>query len=474
LIVTPRRTPWLFVLAACLAAAVIGVGWNGVRTALIVRRALPPPPRLATRPAELVRALAAATRESRSLFRPAAGLAQLARLYHANGFYPEALRCYRTLARIEPAEPRWPHLIATIESTYGRLAEAIPWERRAVHLAPTAAMARLRLGAMLLKSNQLAEAEAVYEALHRIAPDNAHALLGLARCRLRREDERRARDLLGQALAVQPDLAGAWALLSSLEEKAGHRESAEAARRRSETRVREMADPWAADLADYCYDAYQLSVAADVAQDPQRGCALLRRAIALAPSVGAYHHQIAKLLIERHEKDAAREELERAVELAPTDSEAWSTLITLLLETKDQRAGLEALARALRLCPDSGYLHFLNGNRLMSASRYDEAIREFETAKRLHPAEIRSYIQLSRIYVITAQFTKALAEARQAIAADPANITVLNLLARLSIMIDDRPAAETWVEKLRTQSSADPRELAQVVALFRQQYGRDP
>jgi hypothetical protein len=41
-------------------------------------------------------------------------------------------------------------------------------------------------------------------------------------------------------------------------------------------------------------------------------------------------------------------------------------------------------------------------------------------------------------------------------------------------MIDDRPAAETWVEKLRTQSSADPRELAQVVALFRQQYGRDP
>jgi tetratricopeptide (TPR) repeat protein len=470
----PNRKSWFVALVAVAALAAAWAGWRCGRTILLVRMALPAHLDLANKPAALVHELDSAVEASRRFIGPIDGLARFAQLCQANGYYDEALSGYRALARLQPSEPRWPHLIANIDATYGRIAEAIPLEQRVVQLAPNLAIARLRLADMLFKANRLPEAESEYQALLQIDPANAYALFGLARCRERAHDEPGARELLRRAVAVQPGFSSAWALLASMETARGNQDAAESARKRSEVRFHDMEDPWVDGLMDYCYDAYQLSVAADVSKDRNRARELLARAVAVAPEVSSYRRELAKILLARGEKTFAREQLEKAVALSPDDSESWSALITLFLEINDRRAGFEALAKALQFCPQSGYLHYLNGDRLMALSRLDEAEKEFQTAKRLQPAEVRAYVKLSVIYVMTGRVRDAMEEAKGAHAADPANPATLNMLARLSIMLDDPAAAADWIRKIRSSPQPNPEDLAQLIALFRQQFGRDP
>ncbi len=308
-----------------------------------------------------------------------------------------------------------------------------------------------------------------------IDPTNAYALFGLARCRERARDEAAARDLLRRAVTVQPGFSPAWALLASLETARGNPDAAAAARQHSEVRFRDMEDPWVDGLIDYCYDAYQLSVAADVSKDRDRARELLERAVAVAPGVSSYRRELAKVLLARGEKALAREQLEKAVAISPDDSESWSALIALLLEINDRRAGFEAPRQGPAILSASPAISI--SSTATGSWRFpgmDEAEKEFQIAKRLQPAEVRAYVQLSVLYVMTGRIAEAMAEAKGAHAADPANLGTLYMLARLSIMLDDSAAAADWIKKIHSLPQPNPEDLAQIVALFRQQFGRDP
>src|SRR6185369_15806842 len=91
------------------------------------------------------------------------GLIALSRLYHGNGYFAEALTCYGLLSQLDPAEPRWLHLRASILAGYGELEPAIKLWQRVTQLAPNYVAAHLRLCEALLKSNQAAAAAAEYE-----------------------------------------------------------------------------------------------------------------------------------------------------------------------------------------------------------------------------------------------------------------------------------------------------------------------
>ena len=127
------------------------------RRALVLQH-LPATPDLGSQPAVLGESLAEAETRARSWRRATDGLAELSRLYHANGLYPEALLCYAGLQQADPRNARWPHLQACIITNYGRMDEALPLREQAVALAPDYLPARLRLGDVLLKGNRTAEA----------------------------------------------------------------------------------------------------------------------------------------------------------------------------------------------------------------------------------------------------------------------------------------------------------------------------
>lgn len=80
-------------------------------------------------------------------------LAELSRLYHANGFLAATSRCYEGLLRVDPDNPRWMYRFASILAGYGQLHEALPLFRRMVALAPRNLPARLRLAEALLDLN---------------------------------------------------------------------------------------------------------------------------------------------------------------------------------------------------------------------------------------------------------------------------------------------------------------------------------
>ena len=216
------RRPTIFLVLTC--AALLGGGWYGwqlhARRAVVLRH-LPVSPRLDTRSAALGDSLAAAEARARSWRHATAGLVELSRLYHANGYYPEALLCYAGLAAVEPLNARWPHLQACIISDFGRGDEALPLREKAVALAPDYIPARLRLGDILLKGNRLTDAAKSYAAVLDHAPGDPYALLGLARCDLAANDWAKARERLQAALAKTPDNIGVLSLLVTVSEHLG-------------------------------------------------------------------------------------------------------------------------------------------------------------------------------------------------------------------------------------------------------------
>lgn len=163
-----------------------------------------------------------------------AALAEFAQLCHANGILESATLAYRALIPLQPTEPRWPHLLASILAGEGRLEEALPLLRRTTELAPDRVIAWLVLGDALLKSNRLDEATGAYSAALQREPKNVYALLGLARCDLQAERWTAARSRLQQAVAQQPGFASAQSLLSTVLERLGNSEGAAAARARSQ------------------------------------------------------------------------------------------------------------------------------------------------------------------------------------------------------------------------------------------------
>src|SRR5688572_18543757 len=73
---------------------------------------LPRPPDLAGRPAILGEKLAQSEARARARGTQREGIAELGRLYHANGFPAEAAACWQLLRANEPNEARWCYYLA--------------------------------------------------------------------------------------------------------------------------------------------------------------------------------------------------------------------------------------------------------------------------------------------------------------------------------------------------------------------------
>jgi len=466
------------VIAAVITAGLLAAGLHLHQRSERIAARLPAIPELARRPAELVDRIANADRAARSLFRPAPGLATLARLYQANGFADEAIACLELLLELEPSDPRWPHLLATLLAGYGRLDEARAHWQNTLRLAPDYLPARLRLGDAALKSNQLEESAASYRAVLAGDPHNPYALLGLARIDLARQEPEAARAHLEAAVSARPDLAGAWALLATVHDRAGETLAAKAARQRaSADRHREPPDAWVDALADDNYDPYQIAIAAEIAAEAGRLDEARRgfeRAVILDPANAISRRLLGKFHAERGESAAARAELERAVSLDPTNADGWLFLLQTCEALADRAASARALADGLRHCPSSSGLHHENGRRLAAQQRYPAAIAAFQEAKRLRPQEAAPYIDLAIVYLRTGQTDRGIAELQAAHEAEPGHPMPLISLARHAIDTGDETAARNYLRQLRLLGSAQAADVAALTEHHRNRFGHDP
>lgn len=454
-----------------------GGGWLVWRRAVVVS-GIPATPAAGSLHPALADELAAAGKTARSFLHPVEGLAQLSRLYHANGLYPEAMQCYARLERLQSGEARWLHLHASILASFGRLDEALPLWQRAIGLAPDYLPAQIRLGDALTKANRGPEAARVYEDSLRRFPGNPFALLGLARLDTIPGNWSSARTRLEEAIRTDPNFIGALSLLVTVYEHEQRGDEARVLQQRGAGREhRDIVDPWLDGLSEDCYDPYRLGVAAalaNLAGDGATARRWLERAVALSPDTASYRRLLAQLVYRQKDYPAAREQLEKAVVLAPDDSEAWRLLVEVLTEMGASTEAERALRAGLAACPQSGALHYAFGQRLAAAGRYDQAIGELQQAKKLRPSEVNPYVELAQVYFRLQRIDEGVAEMRAALAVQPGNPLALQVLARDAIVRGDEPAARQWIQELRQLARVPAADLNVILGEYQQRFGHGP
>jgi tetratricopeptide (TPR) repeat protein len=464
-------------LVAGIAVGVMGwLAFRASQTAAIVGPGVPEVPDLSSTPSVFQERVAAADSQAGSFWRARGGLIELSRLYHANGRLAEATQCYDVLQQLEPDEPRWPHLHATILAGFGQADEAAALWQRVIELAPDYLPARLRLGDIQLKSNRAAEAAANYQEALRLKPDEPYALLGLARLDLEAERWDDARRRLETVVSKSRFTLG-YDLIVTLYERLGLNDRAAAIRASAKASgaYRDGPDPWLDELIADCYDSYRLATIAGLEVRDRRvaeGMSLLRRAIEVSPDDVSARFQLGTLALNQGDIATAREQLQRCTTLAPDFSDGWAWLSDLQAKQGEMQASDRTLAEGLRHCPQSPGLHLMRARRLRDAGRTGEAIVSFETSARLRPNEPDAYLELGTMLLKLGRDAQALRLFQRALDAEPGNPQAIGILTFAAINKGDRAEADRWMQQVRNQPRVAREQASALHAAYQQKFGR--
>ena len=404
-----------------------------------------------------------------------AELGALAALYQANGFLREAMRCYAALETLEPAEPRWPHLHATLLAGFGDAAPAITRWERVLALAPDYVPARLRLAELLLKNDRPARAAELFSEVLRRAPDHPHALLGLARLDFDAGRWAEARTRLEKVIALT-DYALGYDLIVPVCEKLGDHTRAAAVRARAKASGahRDPPDPWADATLDACHDPYRLALlAGEIARagDPAGAVRRLERAVELAPADAPVRFQLATLLAARGDTAAAQNHFERCTQAMPGFADAWTHWAALKRRTGDAAGAAALVATGLKHCPDSPALHLLRARAARDAGRADEAIAAFRESIRLRTTEADAYLELATTLFRLERVDEGVGWLERGLAVEPEHPPTLALLALHAIGAGDEPRARAWLERVARQPRVPREQAERLRTAWRERFG---
>ncbi len=470
-----KRRIWIILAVVVVAAgAAVPFVVRAYQRAQSVKASVPPRPDLKGSPSELVDRVAAADTKARQGGSVAA-LGQLAVLYQANGFLAEADACEQALLQVDPSNPKWPHLLATIRAGYGELDAAITLWERTLRLAPDYVPAGIRLGDSYLKSNRDADAVRAYEAVLKESPGNPYAEVGLARVDLKAGRKEQARDRLEKA-GQNSKAAIGTDLLVTVYEELGDVAKAEEMRGRTKSSgtYYDPPDPWVDGLMDDCYDGFRVAVAAGFAEhraDADTARRMLEHALQLSPRDAHILLQMGMLCARIGDADAARQYLEKTAEVDPKSSDAWAQLTVLYEKMGDRVASARALAQGLANCPLSPGLHLERGRRMAAARQTEAAIAEFRETFRLRPEEADPLIEIAKIYLAQNRNDEAMVELRRALDSEPEFPLALMTLAVYAINTGDEKAATDWVRRCHLQYRVPRDGLAQIDAQYVQRFG---
>ncbi|MEZ5276572.1 MAG: tetratricopeptide repeat protein [Opitutaceae bacterium] len=475
-----KRFGWVAGFGAVLLLVLSGWWWwrgiaeeNGV-----IAASIPEQPDLAAWPSLFVKRLSTSEERARSGPDRLRGLAELSRLYHANGFYEEAVACYTGLLRVDPGNAVWPHRLAFLLAESGRLEEALALWRMTVAIAPDFPPARIRLGDALLKMNRWAEAAEVYQAALDRDETQAHAQLGLARVDFEHGDWEAARIRLEEAGRLSGQRIGRD-LLPTVLEALGDEDEAAAIRGEAKAfgAYSDIRDPWLEELFEDCYDTYRLAVAAGDAGhagDNPMAIHRLERALRLDPENYQLQYQLGMLYVAMGDLNRARGLFESCTVIAPEFPDGWAQLEVLQRKAGQNAAADLTLTRGLQHCPDSPGLHLANGRRLVELGRKDEAIGELQESIRLRPQEANAYFDLARIHFEREEVEAGMELIRAALVAEPDFPVGLVLMVNYSINNGDEAAARDWLARARHQSRITPEELEGMRSAYATRFGRQP
>ena len=193
---------------------------------------------------------------------------------------------------------------------------------------------------------------------------------------------------------------------------------------------------------------------------------LWRDTLAKNPDAWLAHNNLARLLIDRGELDAARHHLEAALRLEPgyphavhnlgvvawrqgrfgeaathfeavlrenpRSVQAWTMVARWHLQEGRPARAEEGLRRALALAPEDPEAHLFLGDALLQLGRRQEAQAEYRSAAALDPRQVRAHFALGVLLRQEGAEAEAAAAFREGLRRAPGNVL---LLERLSLLL---------------------------------------
>jgi tetratricopeptide (TPR) repeat protein len=294
----------------------------------------------------------------------AAAYGSLARLFHAYEIFDSAEASYLNAARLAPGESQWPYLLGYLYQQTGQWEDAATQLSTALRLQPGRREAAARLADIALRLNRLRDARDRFTALIAVFPALAQNGLGEIALRESRFNDaighfRAALDRVPQANSLHYSLAMAYRGL-------GRVEQAQAELERPGRGVIKLGDP-----------------AVDALAGLLRGERLLviqgRRAL------------------EAGDLRAAADWFDKAVTAAPTSTTARTDLATVLLQLGEHNAAMEQLEAVLRIDPDDERAAVNLAMTLADRSRFADAVTVLNRAHERLPRSVVTATTLARI-----------------------------------------------------------------------------
>lgn len=273
----------------------------------------------------------------------------LGRLYHSTEYLEMAREAYVQAAELDPDQVEWPYLIALLDYDRGRLESAAQWISRARSAAADDALTQRLAGYLLLQQNDLAGAAAVLTSLDQSDPATARAL---ATVYLRGDQPVKAVNLLEDCVAGGAnDRATLFLLATALQRAGRHDDSARLLEASQKALVRPAADQRLERVRQSAPGIpTMLRQAAGYLQqgDLERAIALYREVLVLNPGDFAATLNLANALGRQGKLDEALPLMQRAVEMRPDHPQPHLGLAMVygtMGRVTDARAELEETLR---------------------------------------------------------------------------------------------------------------------------------
>jgi tetratricopeptide (TPR) repeat protein len=256
----------------------------------------------------------------------------------------EALREFRRVADLRPADASAPFFLGLIALRQTRWEDAVAAFRQAIEKGGHRAAALHNLGLALERLGRLEEADAAHGDAAGRARDDARVMLGWSVVALRRGEHQVAQGRLARAreLAGGKPLPALWYWAATLASVG--QDDAEGALRTAEEGA--TAHPSNPVLRN------NLAVLRELAGDVAGAESLLRAALAEDPSLPQVSKNLADILYRNGRYEEARQAYERAAKLAPDlGDDLYFKLGNIAYKRRDHERARESWRRATELNP---------------------------------------------------------------------------------------------------------------------------